>query len=122
MSGPFTYPVADSLPMDNDSSRTAAHTEDVQAFINEISPPDRSEKPIFLANGELDYIEFFEGSTQTTPFRRYRVDMTYDGDLNPTTEVWSVYDPIDGTTVLRIWTYTHTWVTAEITKTTKAVV
>ena len=71
--------------------------------------PDCSQKPIFLANGDVDYVEFFEGATQTTINRRMRVDLTYDTSLNPTVEVWQVFDPADGTTVLETGTLTHTW-------------
>lgn len=59
-------------------------------------------------DGELDYEEFFYGPTQTTPNRRARVDMTYDGSLNPLTEVWKFYDA-NGTTILFTYTITHTW-------------
>jgi hypothetical protein len=81
--------------------------------------PDCSQKPDFLANGEVNYVEFYESATQTTINRRVRVDMTYDGSLNPTTEVWKYYDPSDGTTVLRTITLTHTWSGVDLTKSTE---
>lgn len=81
--------------------------------------PDCSYKPVFLGNGELDYVEVFEGATQTTAQRRLRIDMTYDGSLNPTVEVRKFYDPSDGTTVLRTITVTHTWSGVDLTKSTE---
>lgn len=122
MAGPFSTPVADSVPMDNDKTRTTAITESVQDFINAVCAPDNSQKPVFLANGEVNYIEFFKGPTQTIPNRLYRVDMSYDGILNPTTEAWTLYTitdnaPVDGVTVHRTVTFTHSWTAAEITKT-----
>jgi len=82
--------------------------------------PDASEKPTFHTtganDGELDYVEYFEGTTQTTINRRGRVDFTYDGSLNPLTEVWKIYDPSDGTTVLETGTITHTWSGVDLTK------
>lgn len=81
--------------------------------------PDCSYKPDFLANGEVNFLEVFDGATQTTAQRRLRVDMTYDGSLNPTVEAWKFYDPADGTTVLRTITVTHTWSGVDLTKSTE---
>lgn len=117
MAGPFSTPVADSVPMDNDALRTSALTESVQDFINEICPADRSQKPSYLTNGELEYMEYFNGPTQVIGDRRYRVDITYDAGLNPVQEEWKMYDPLDGTTVLRTVTYTHSFTAADLTKT-----
>lgn len=59
-------------------------------------------------NGEIDYQEIFQTASQIASNRRMRVDITYtSGD--PTSEVWKIYDPADGTTVLRTITLTHTW-------------
>lgn len=76
--------------------------------------PDWSEKPTYLANGELDYLELFTTSTQITANRLAKIQMTYDGSLNPTTEAWSIYDT-DGTTVLRTVTFTHTFTSNDLT-------
>jgi len=88
-----------------------------------LTVPDSSFKPSFFTSGpnigELEFLELFEGATQTTPNRRARIDMTYDGSQNPTIEVLKVYDPADGTTILRTITLTLTWVTNEITKITE---
>ena len=81
--------------------------------------PDASLKPVFLGNGELDYVEVYEGATQVTANRRVRIDMTYDGSLNPTVEAWKFYSPSDGTTVLRTITVTHTWSGFDLTKSTE---
>ena len=85
--------------------------------------PDRSWSFDYLTtgpnNGELNFAEVFEGATQTTPNRRARVDITYTtGD--PTSEVWEIYDPADGTTVLRTITLTHTWSGGDLVSTVEA--
>lgn len=120
MAGPFTYPVAQGLPMDNDPALTTAITENLQDFINSICAPDTSQAIYYLGNGEVDYVELFKGSTQTVPNRIARVDAVYDGNLNPTSETWLQYDSSDGTTVLRTVVFTHTWTGVDLTKTTMA--
>lgn len=71
-----------------------------------------SSKPTFHTsganNGELDFIEFYIGLTQITANRRSRVDMTYDASLNPTSEIWKIYD-VNGTSILNTFTITHVW-------------
>lgn len=81
--------------------------------------PDCSYKPDYLANGDVNFVEIFDGATQTTINRRVRVDVTYSGD-DPSTEVWKIYDPADGTTVLRTITLTHTFTGDDLTKTVEA--
>ncbi len=69
--------------------------------------PDASQK-VTYSGVNVSNIEMFEGATQTTPNRRVRMDATYSGnDLS--TEAWKIYDPADGTTVLRTITLTHTY-------------
>jgi len=80
--------------------------------------PDSSEKPTYLVNGELDYIEFFNTSTQITSNRLAKVQMSYDVNLNPTTETWYIYSS-DGTTVLRTIVKTYTFVNDELTNSTE---
>lgn len=70
--------------------------------------PDASAKVTYTVGGEIDYVEYFDGLVQTTPNRIIRVDIAYDGNLNPTTETWKYYDT-DGTTILRTITLTHSW-------------
>ena len=81
---------------------------------------DTSSKPIFHTtganDGELDYVEYFKGATQTTINRRGKVTMAYDGSLNPISETWLWYDPSDGTTVLYTYTIIHTWISYDLTK------
>ena len=85
--------------------------------------PDCSSKPGFFTSGpndgELEFMEIYEGATQTVGFRRARVDVAYDGSLNPTTETWKIYDPANGTTVVRTITVTHTWSGVDLTKSTE---
>lgn len=69
--------------------------------------PDCSSKVNYLANGEVDTIEIYEGSNQLAADLRLKISLTYDSVLNPITEVWQIYDPADGTTVLRTITVTN---------------
>lgn len=78
--------------------------------------PDWSNSVNYLSNGEVNYIEFFQGFTQTTPNRIARVDFTYDVNLDPSTEVWTIYDT-DGTTNLKNVTFTHTFISTDYNKT-----
>jgi hypothetical protein len=90
----------------------------LQDFINKACAPTNSQKATYLGNGEVDYVEIFSGPSQITANRVARVDMAYDGSLNPTTETWVHYDPADGSTVLKTHTKTHSWVGADYDKTT----
>lgn len=80
--------------------------------------PDGSWKYVYYTtgpnNGSLEYAEFFEGATQTTGFRRMRIDPAYTSN-NLTSEVIRIYDPADGTTVLRTITYTYTYTGSDVT-------
>jgi len=78
--------------------------------------PDRTNKVVYLGNGEVDYIEIFQGATQTEANRILKIQMAYDGNSDPSTETWSYYDT-DGTTVLRTVIYTHTFTGGEYSKT-----
>lgn len=104
------------------TSGTVIADEFFQDYLNRVCGGSNSEKPTFLANGELDNIVFYSSATQVVANRIMDVQMTYDGSLNPTQEVWQIYDTADGTTILKTITLTHTWVGAEITKTEVSVV
>lgn len=82
--------------------------------------PDFSAASNFNSDGTLNFVEFFQGAVQTTPNRRMRVDMSYDGDLNPSTEIWRIYSPLDGTTILRTVTYTFTFSSGVLTNIVEA--
>lgn len=68
--------------------------------------PDRSSKVVYLSNGEIDQIEIFNGVNQISANRIFKVVMAYDGNLNPTSETWSLYDT-NGVTVLRTVVLEH---------------
>lgn len=85
-----------------------------------LTKPDFSCAPNFNANGTLNYLEYFLGATQTLANRRARVDMTYDANFDPATEVWKIYSPSDGTTILRTITYTYTFVASVLTNVVEA--
>jgi len=72
-----------------------------------IQIPDHSQKVIYSGDN-VSALEVFNGFTQTTPNRLARVDLTYTSD-KVTSEVWKIYDPADGTTVLRTLTTTYTY-------------
>lgn len=78
--------------------------------------PNTFHSIVYLVNGEVDYIEYFNSSSFITANRIARVDMTYDVNLNPTIETLKIYD-INGTTVLRTVTYTHTFSGVDYTST-----
>lgn len=84
-----------------------------------LTKPDFSLKPTYLGNGDIDFVEFYTGATQTTGFRRAKVTVAYDGSFNPTSETWLIYSPSDGTTILRTITLTHTWSGVNLTASTE---
>ena len=69
--------------------------------------PDSSQKANYTGDS-VSSVEMFQGAVQTTINRRARMDATYTGD-DLTTEAWKIYDPANGTTVLRTITLTHTY-------------
>lgn len=76
--------------------------------------PNASVKPTFLANGDIDFVEYFDGFTQTTPNRIAKTLIGYTGG-NPTTETVYIYDS-DGTTILRTSINTYTYSGYDLTK------
>lgn len=90
----------------------------VQAILDKYYGPTNSEKATYLGNGELDYVEFFKNSTQTTGNRICKATFTYDGNLNPTSEIIQLYDT-DGTTILKTLTFTHNFSGTDYTHTTQ---
>ena len=114
-----TIPNAGDVPIETGVGDNTVNPEhnDVQAFIDALCCPDTSQKPTYLANSDIDYVEFFKGPTQTTPNRIARVDLTYTG-VDPTTETWLLYDSSDGTTVNKTVTFTHVWSSNEWTSST----
>ena len=105
--------VAKGLVFEGDTNFTS---EKVGGYILDLIP-DCSVKPTYKADKEINFVEYFEGATQTVPNRRARVDITYTG-IDPTSEVCVIYDPADGTTVIKTFTWTHTWTSGELTKST----
>lgn len=111
---------ADEVNIDTAITDNNAVGDNVQEFIDKICAPTNSQKATYLGDGELDFIEIFSVSTQITANRIARVDFTYDANINPITEVWKHFDTADGTTVLKTFTLTHTWVGDDYDKTTSA--
>jgi hypothetical protein len=90
----------------------------LQAVLNKYYGPTNSEKPTFLANGELDFVEFFSSTSQVTANRIAKIRFLYDDDLNPTGEITELYAP-NGITVLKTVTVTHTFSGADYTGSTQ---
>lgn len=67
----------------------------------------------YLGNGEVDYIEYFNSSNKIQANRIYRIDMTYDGSLNPTTETVTIYEN-DGVSVAKTQTHIYSYSASEI--------
>jgi hypothetical protein len=118
MAGPFTYPVAKALPFDSVAAETTLVGDNVQEVINLMSLPTASHKPEFLGNGELDKVTIYRTSSQITANRLAVVQLAYDGNLNPTSETWTYYSPLDGTTVIKTIVLTHTFTGVDLTNTT----
>ncbi len=97
------YLASKGLAFENSDDYLAEKIGEVLKF----TCPDASQK-VTYSGDDVSYIEFFKGATQTTPNRRARVDVTYTGN-DVTSEAWKIYDPNDGTTVLRTITLTHTY-------------
>lgn len=70
--------------------------------------PDSTTKVDYLANGDINFIEWFNSSSQVVANRTARVDMTYDGNLNPTMEALKIYGN-NGSTILKTFTWTYTF-------------
>jgi hypothetical protein len=77
--------------------------------------PDFSQKVTYNGDGTINFVEWFNGATQTTPNRRAKSTITYDANLFPLTETLEIFSPSDGTTVLRTVTLTNTYTGADLT-------
>lgn len=108
MAGPFTYPVADSLPFDADTSRNSAVGGSVQDFIDRVSAPTNTVSPTYLPNGNLSALTLYRNTTQINANRSADCTVTYDLEQNPTSEIWRLFDS-DGVTVLKTISLTHIW-------------
>lgn len=69
--------------------------------------PDRTFKPT-LSGDDITVYEIFSSPVQIDANRLMKGDFTYVGD-NLTAETWVIYDPADGTTILRTVTVSHTY-------------
>jgi len=75
--------------------------------------PSHTCKPTYV-NENISSLEVFNGFTQTTPNRIAKNDVSYTNDL-VTSEALKIYDPADGTTVLRTITTAYTYVNDSVT-------
>jgi hypothetical protein len=91
----------------------------VQEYIDRFNEPSVSESPDYNVNGTVNYIEYFSSPVQVVANRIFRVDLTYDGDLQPLTETWLAYSKTDGTTVLKTVAMSYTWSVGQLTNKTQ---
>lgn len=82
--------------------------------------PNSTTKLTYLANGDLNFIEWFNSATQIVANRTARASYVYNLDLNPTTETLVIYD-VDGATILRTFTWVFTYTGLELTSYTRSV-
>jgi hypothetical protein len=68
-----------------------------------------TQKPVFALDGTLTSLTYYQTENQITANRIAEVQMTYDDDLNPVTEVTQIFDLNDGTTVVKTITKTYTF-------------
>lgn len=90
-------------------------------FLERFGGKDVSSKPEYLGNGDVDKITFYSSGTQITANRVAQAQLSYSSG-EPSTEVWTIYDTADGTTVLKTITYTYTFTGDDITKVATSVV
>lgn len=115
-------------PLDEDIQLQASthdiQAADLKAYFDRYANGDLSTKYVFHTtganNGEVNYIEWYDTSTQSAGNLRFKVTLGYDGSLNPTSETWVIYDD-DGSTPLKTVTLTHAWSGVDITTSTKVV-
>jgi len=88
----------------------------LQDFLNRYYGSAESSAPVFAADGTMTSVTYYSSSTQTTANRIMKTDLTYNTDLNPTTEVTKIYKTTDGTTILKTVTLTYTWTSGVLTK------
>ena len=79
--------------------------------------PDSSQKVTYLANGDVDFLEFFITSIQITSNRISKCAIDYVGD-NASGEIWNVFDN-DGTTILKTITRVYSYIGDDIQSSTE---
>jgi hypothetical protein len=91
----------------------------VQEYVNRFNEPSVSEAPTYNLNGTVSFIEYFSSPTQVVANRIFRVDLTYDANLQPLTETWRAYSKADGTTILKTVVESYTWAAGRLTNKTQ---
>lgn len=113
---------ASSVTLDDSASANTIVGDDVQEYVDRFNEPSCAEAPSYNVNGTINYIEYFSSAVEITANRIFRVDLTYDADLQPLTEAWKAYSKADGTTVLKTVTRTYTWTAGQLTNKTQVTV
>lgn len=76
--------------------------------------PDYTINIHYTANHDISYLEYFNSATQITANRILRIDISYDGNFFPLTNVVTMYDN-DGSSILRTITYSFTYTSGDLT-------
>ena len=77
--------------------------------------PDLYQK-VTYSSGDVSVVEFFNNASFVTANRVARYDLTYTSG-NLTSEVLRIYDT-DGSTILRTYTWTHSYVSGDFDQST----
>lgn len=110
-------PNSEDIAIVTDTTNTMVGS-DLQDVLTKLNRPSVSQLPTY-SSGDVTAITFYKNSTQITANRIAAVSITYTSG-EPTSETWTLYSDIDGTTVLKTYTITHTWSSGNLTNTTTA--
>lgn len=113
-----THP-ATAITLDTAVASNTVVGATVQEFVNRFNEPSESELPTYSGDGTIDHIEHFSSAVQIVANRIFRVDLTYDADLQPLTEIWKIYSKTNGTTILKTISIAYTWVSNVLTNKTQ---
>lgn len=108
-----------SQTIDDDPERNTIVGNNTQDILDSIYGPTESCSFSYNPDGTIDYVEYFSNATQVTANRIYRIDLTYNADLEPLTETHKHYSTDDGTTILKTITITYTWSSNVLTSKTQ---
>lgn len=113
-----THP-ATAITIDDSASSNTIVGDNVQEYIDRFNEPSESESPTYNGDGTINHVEHFSSAVQIVGNRIFRVDLTYDADLQPLTEVWKIYSKTNGTTILKTISIAYSWVANVLTNKTQ---
>lgn len=106
------HPKARSVEISTANNTLVGST--VQEYLDRTYEAAESQLPSYAADGTVTYLEYFSSSSQVTANRIFRIDLTYNEDLEPTTETVKIYSKTDGTSILKTITKTYTWSNSQL--------